>query len=95
MLPYEHVHQCGHGLKYLGIVTPDGLISYMHVIAIADIIDIGILQGPCPGRRTDAFMYAESGLNAKLRALNTAAGVADGANQYRLFGDKGTSPFSY
>ena len=29
MLPYEHVHQCGHGLKYLGIVTPDGLISYM------------------------------------------------------------------
>ncbi len=46
---------CVHGLKYLGVAIPDGLIAYLY--------------GAIEGRHHDSYLYTLSGLLLMLRAL--------------------------
>lgn len=62
-------HKRFHCLTYQTITTPDGLIFH--------------LFGPVEGRKPDAYMYSESGMDDMLRENTTIEGT-----QYYLYADK-------
>jgi hypothetical protein len=68
-------HKHTHGLKYQGVITPDGFIAS--------------LFGPMAGHRHDAHLLTESGLMHQLRQLMPEQGDENynGAQIYSLFGD--------
>lgn len=57
---YYSGHKRCHGLRFQGMVTPDGIMVH--------------LFGPAPGRRADGGVYHDSGILEELVQLETIAG---------------------
>jgi len=64
-------HKRSHGLKYQAVVLPNGIITNLY--------------GPVPGRRHDAYMFAESRIHEEW-AAKYQNGPNPGA-EYYLYGD--------
>ena len=85
-----HHDKGSHGLKYLGITTPDGLLGFLHVHQFYVTV---MLHRVLFRRQPDAFMFREAQLRSRLLSLNAA--LPAGSPKYRIFGDKGRSSHMY